>query len=263
LLQSGSSDQIAGIVSTVRNRRFGPMTVTIDLYYWPTPNGRKITVMLEELETPYEVKYINIKRGEQFDPAFLSIAPNGKIPAIVDHNGPDDKPISIFESGAILQYLGRKFQRFYPSDERGRTEVDQWLFWQMANLGPMAGQANHFRNYAEPRIDYAVQRYTDEVRRLYGVMDQRLAREKFLAVDYSIADMACFGWIGQHANAGIQLEEFMNVQRWFEAIAARPAVRRAKEVGREERKRQKRLAKDERRIMQHEQVVAGNSSTTD
>jgi len=159
------------------------MNATIDLYYWPTPNGRKITVMLEELETPYQVKYVNIKMGEQFDPAFLSIAPNGKIPAIVDHEGPDAEPISVFESGAILQYLGRKFQRFYPSDERRRTGVDQWLFWQIANLGPMAGQANHFRNYSEQRIDYAVQRYTDEVRRLYGVMDRRLAQEQFLTVD--------------------------------------------------------------------------------
>ncbi|PZM08608.1 glutathione S-transferase N-terminal domain-containing protein [Rhizobium tubonense] len=224
------------------------MSSAIDLYYWPTPNGRKITIMLEELGTPYEVKYINIKKGEQFNPAFLSIAPNGKIPAIVDHDGPGAEPISIFESGAILQYLGRKFQRFYASNERQRATVDQWLFWQMANLGPMAGQANHFRNYSEQRIDYAIQRYTDEVRRLYRVMDQRLAREQFLAVDYSIADMASFGWIGQHANAGLQLDEFSNVRRWFEAIDARPAVRRAIEVGREERKRQRRLAREERRI---------------
>jgi GST-like protein len=219
-------------------------TKPIELYYWPTPNGWKISIMLEELGVPYEVRYVNIGRGDQFDPAFLKIAPNNRMPAIVDPEGPGGEPISIFESGAILQYLGRKFGRFYPADERGRVEVDQWLFWQMGGLGPMAGQAHHFRNYAPEQIPYAINRYTDECNRLYGVMDTQLADREFLAGAYSIADMACIGWIKPYKNQGQDLEEFPNLKRWFETVMARPAVERGMAVGKEEREKSN-LATDE------------------
>ena len=216
-------------------------TAPIELHYWPTPNGHKITIFLEEAGIPYRVHYVNIGRGEQFEPSFLQIAPNNRMPAIVDPEGPcaDGKwggePISVFESGAILQYLGRKFGRFYPADERQRTEVDQWLFWQMGGLGPMAGQAHHFRQYAPEKIQYGIDRYTNEVNRLYGVMDRRLADRDYLAGDYSIADMAAFPWVRPYRNQGQDLEEFPNLGRWFEAIAARPAVQRAVEVGQDHR----------------------------
>jgi GSH-dependent disulfide-bond oxidoreductase len=166
----------------------------IDLYYWSTPNGWKITIMLEECGLPYNVIPVNIAKGDQFKPDFLAISPNNRMPAVVDPDGPGGRPISVFESGAILQYLGRKTGKFYPADERQRVEVEQWLFWQMGGLGPMAGQANHFRTYAPEPIDYAVNRYTDEVNRLYGVMNKRLAGREFLAGKYSIADIACVGW---------------------------------------------------------------------
>jgi len=207
----------------------------IELHYWPTPNGWKITIMLEELGVPYDVKYVDIGRGEQFEPSFLKIAPNNRMPAIVDPEGPDGKPISIFESGAILQYLGRKFGRFYPSDERGRVEVEQWLFWQVGGLGPMAGQAHHFRQYAPEKIAYAIDRYTNECNRLYGVLDRRLADRDFLAGDYSIADMAAYPWVRPYKNQGQDLEDFPHLKRWFDAISARPAVERGIEVGREHR----------------------------
>ena len=210
-------------------------TKPIELYYWPTPNGWKITIMLEELGVPYEVKYVDIGKGEQFEPSFLKIAPNNRMPAIIDPEGPDGKPISIFESGAILQYLGRKFGRFYPADERTRVEVEQWLFWQVGGLGPMAGQAHHFRQYAPEKLPYAVDRYTNEVNRLYGVMNKRLADREFLAGDYSIADMASVGWTKSYKNQGQDLEDFLNLKRWFEAILARPAVERALVVGQERR----------------------------
>ncbi len=218
-------------------------TKPIELHYWPTPNGYKITIMLEELGVPYTVKYVNIGRGEQFEPSFLKIAPNNRMPAIVDPEGPSSngkwggEPISIFESGAILQYLGRKFGKFYPADERGRVEVDQWLFWQMGGLGPMAGQAHHFRQYAPEKIPYAIDRYTNECNRLYGVMNKRLANRRFLAGDYSIADMACIGWVRPYKNQGQDLEDFPNLKRWFETIMARPAVERAVAVGKEEREK--------------------------
>ncbi len=211
-------------------------TAPIELHYWPTPNGHKITIFLEEAGIPYEIRYVNIGRGEQFEPSFLKIAPNNRMPAIVDPEGPDGKPISVFESGAILQYLGRKFGRFYPADERRRTEVDQWLFWQMGGLGPMAGQAHHFRQYAPEKIPYAIDRYTNEVNRLYGVMDRRLADRDYLAGDYSIADMASFPWTRSYQNQGQDLNDFPNLKRWFEAISARPAVVRAVEVGQEHRR---------------------------
>ena len=210
-------------------------TKPIELYYWPTPNGWKITIMLEELGVPYKVKYVNIGKGEQFEPSFLKIAPNNRMPAIVDPEGPDGKPISIFESGAILQYLGRKFAKFYPADERARVEVEQWLFWQMGGLGPMAGQAHHFRQYAPEKLPYAIDRYTNEVNRLYGVMNKRLADREFLAGEYSIADMASIGWTRSYKNQGQDLDDFPHLKRWFDAILARPAVERALAVGQERR----------------------------
>lgn len=207
----------------------------IELYYWPTPNGWKITIMLEELGVPYIVKYVNIGRGDQFEPAFLKIAPNNRMPAIIDPQGPDGEPISVFESGAILQYLGRKFGKFYPADERDRVAADEWLFWQMGGLGPMAGQAHHFRQYAPEQVPYAIDRYTNEVNRLYGVMNNRLAEHEYLAGDYSIADMACIGWVIPYERQGQTLEEFPHLKRWFDVMMAKPAVQRAVEVGKEER----------------------------
>lgn len=212
------------------------MPKPIELHYWPTPNGWKISIMLEELGAPYEVKFVNIGRGEQFEPSFLKISPNNRMPAIVDPDGPGGEPISVFESGAILQYLGRKYGQLYPSDERRRVDVDQWLFWQMGGLGPMAGQAHHFRQYAPETIDYAINRYTNECNRLYGVMNKRLADRDFLAGEYSIADIACVGWVRPYKNQGQDLEEFPNLKRWFETIMARPAVERGMAVGAELRR---------------------------
>ncbi|MFD1327663.1 glutathione S-transferase N-terminal domain-containing protein [Mycoplana ramosa] len=220
------------------------MTRPIELYYWPTPNGFKITIMLEELGAPYEVKYVNIGKGEQFSPDFLKIAPNNRMPAIVDPDGPGGAPISVFESGAILQYLGRKYGKFYPTEERARVQVEEWLFWQMGGLGPMAGQAHHFRQYAPEKVEYGIKRYTNEVNRLYGVMNRRLAENEYLAGDYSIADMACIGWVRPYENQGQKLEDFPHLKRWFEAVLARPAVQRGIEVGKEERARQASLADD-------------------
>ncbi|MHB0953105.1 MAG: glutathione S-transferase family protein [Allorhizobium sp.] len=213
------------------------MAAPIELYYWPTPNGWKISIMLEELGIPYEVHYVNIGKGEQFAPEFLKISPNNRMPAIIDPDGPGGKPISIFESGAILQYLGRKYGKFYPADERARVEVDQWLFWQMGGLGPMAGQAHHFRQYAPEKIEYGINRYTNEVNRLYGVMNKRLADRDYLAGEnYSIADIACVGWVVPHKNQGQDLDDFPNLKRWFSTVMARPAVERGIAVGREHRK---------------------------
>src|SRR6516225_2501541 len=208
-------------------RKSAPLTnLPIELYYWPTPNGWKISIMLEECGLPYVVHPIDISKGEQFSPQFLAIAPNNRIPAIVDPNGPGGRPISVFESG-ILQYLGRKTGRFYPRDERARVAIDEWLFWQMAGLGPMAGQANHFRLYAPENIAYAIDRYTNEVNRLFGVMNTRLATHEFLAGHYSIADMACVGWVRLAERMGQELAQFPHLKRWFETIRARPAVKRA------------------------------------
>ena len=214
----------------------------IELYYWPTPNGWKVSIMLEELGLPYEVKYINIGKGEQFEPSFLKIAPNNRMPAIVDPEGPGGAPISVFESGAILQYLGRKSGQFYPQEERARVSVEEWLFWQVGGLGPMAGQAHHFRQYAPEKIAYGIDRYTNEVHRLYGVMNKRLGEVEFLGGTYSIADMASIGWIVPYANQGQDLEEFPNLKRWFEALKARPAVERGLAVGAEHRRN---IAQDE------------------
>jgi len=218
----------------------------IDLYYWPTPNGWKITIMLEECGLAYEVRYVDITRGEQFEPRFLQISPNNRMPAIVDPEGPGGEPISVFESGAILQYLGNKTGRFYSRQPRERVNVDEWLFWQVGNLGPMAGQAHHFRNYAREDIPYAVARYTREVTRCYRVMDRRLAEREFLAGPYSIADMACYGWIVPHKRQGQNLDDFPHLKRWFEAIGARTAVQRAMAVGEEQRKRAPDLKADDK-----------------
>jgi GST-like protein len=207
----------------------------IELYFWPTPNGFKITIMLEECGLPYEVKYVNIGKGDQFKPEFLKISLNNRMPAIIDRDGPGAKPISVFESGAILQYLGRKTGQFYPSDERARVEVEEWLFWQMGGLGPMAGQAHHFRQYAPDKIAYAYDRYTDEVNRLYGVMNIRLKDKEFLAGDYSIADMAAYPWVRPYKRQGQDLAEFPNLEAWYSRVHDRPAVARAVLVGKEER----------------------------
>jgi GSH-dependent disulfide-bond oxidoreductase len=199
----------------------------IELFYWPTPNGWKISIMLEECGLAYVVRAIDISKGEQFAPEFLAIAPNNRIPAIVDPAGPGGRPISVFESGAILQYLGRKTGKFYPRAERARVEVEQWLFWQVGGLGPMAGQATHFRRYAPQPIAYPIARYTDEVNRLYGVMNRRLADREFLAGRYSIADIACVGWVRLAERQGQDLAQFPHLKRWFETIRARAAVKRA------------------------------------
>ena len=203
----------------------------IELYFWPTSNGLKISIMLEECRLPYELKPININRGEQFNPDFLRISPNNRIPTIVDPDGPGGKPISIFESGAILQYLGRKTGKLYPADERARIEVDEWLFWQVGGLGPMAGQAHHFRGDAAEQIPYAIARYTDEVNRLYGVMNTRLATRDYLAGRYSIADIASWTWSRNWKRQGQNLDDFPHLKAWHERIAARPAVQRGRVVG--------------------------------
>jgi GST-like protein len=206
----------------------------IDVHYWPTPNGWKVTIALEEMGLPYRIIPVNIGRGAQFEPSFLAISPNNRMPAIVDPEpGDGGAPISVFESGAILVYLGEKTGQFLPKDARGRAEVLQWLMWQMGGLGPMLGQAHHFRNYAPEKIRYGIDRYTNEANRLYGVMDRRLADREFLAGAYSIADMACWPWIVPHKNQGQDLDEFPNLKRWFETLRARPAVQRGFAVGKE------------------------------
>jgi GST-like protein len=211
------------------------MQKPIDLYYWPTPNGWKITIMLEECGLPYTVIPVNIGKGDQFRPEFLAISPNNKMPAIVDPDGPDGQPISVFESGAILQYLGRKTGQFYPLDERKRVEVEQWLFWQMGGFGPMLGQTHHFRIYAPEKVPYAIERYTNETNRLYGVLDKRLADREFVAGEYSIADMAILGWAKLWERQGQTIDDFPHVKRWLEMMLARPAVKRGLDVSSEDR----------------------------
>ena len=204
----------------------------IDLYYWPTPNGHKITIFCEEAGIPYKVHPVNIQQGEQFKPDFLKISPNNRMPAIVDSE-PADKgaPLSVFESGAILVYLAEKTGKFLPKDLRGRFETLQWLFWQMGGLGPMAGQNNHFAHYAPEKLPYAIDRYVKETGRLYAVMDKRLQDREFLAGAYSIADMACYPWVAIWDRQGQTLEDFPKLKRWIETIRNRPAVQRAFEVG--------------------------------
>jgi GST-like protein len=200
----------------------------LDLYYWTTPNGHKVTIFLEEAGLAYNIKPVNIGKGEQFKAEFLEVSPNNRIPALVDHAPTGGgKPISVFESGAMLLYLADKTGKFIPADLRGRTEAIQWLFWQMGGLGPMAGQNNHFANYAVEKLPYAIDRYRNEVNRLYGVLNRRLADRAFVAGDYSIADMASYPWIILYERQGQNIDDFPHVKRWIEAIKARPAVVRA------------------------------------
>ena len=204
----------------------------IDLYYWPTPNGHKITMFLEESGLAYRIVPVNIGTGAQFEPAFLAISPNNRMPAIVDHAPADGgAPLSVFESGAILLYLAHKCGQLLPADLRGRVEVTEWLFWQMAGLGPMAGQNHHFVRYAPEKIPYAIERYMKETNRLYGVLNKRLAGRAFIAGDYSIADLAAYPWIVPHEAQGQKLEDFPHLLRWFQAIHDRPATLRAYEKG--------------------------------
>ena len=198
----------------------------IDMYFWPTPNGHKVTIALEELGLPYNVIPINIGKGDQFKFEFLKISPNNKMPAIVDSDGPGGKPISIFESGAILIYLAEKTGRLMPTDASGRYKVLEWLMFQMASVGPMLGQVHHFRRYAPEQIQYAIDRYTNEAKRIYGVIDKRVGDVPYLAGEYSIADIATYPWLKLHKLQGQNLEDFPNLKRWYEAIEARPAVQK-------------------------------------
>ncbi len=211
----------------------------IDLYYWPTPNGWKITIFFEEAGIDYNLIPVNIGAGEQFEPDFLRLSPNNRMPAIVDPDGPGGEPISLFESGAILIYLAEKYGRFLPSDPRERYDVLQWLMWQMGNVGPMFGQAHHFRMYAKEEVPYAKERYTNEAGRLYGVLDRGLDGKDFICGKYSIADMAIFPWTLSYKRQGQDLDDFPNVRRWFDVLKERPALRRGIEVGRELREQQK------------------------
>jgi GST-like protein len=200
----------------------------IDVYSWPTPNGHKIHIMLEEAGLKYRIHGINIREGEQFKPEFLKISANNRIPAIVDGDGPGGKPISLFESGAILLYLASKTGKFLPADLHARWTCTQWLMWQMGGLGPMMGQANHFRRYSKEKIQYAIDRYTSEANRLTAVLDKRLAETRFTAgSEYSISDMACFPWLRGADARGVNIDEYPHVKRWFDEINARPAVQRA------------------------------------
>jgi GST-like protein len=206
----------------------------IDLHYWPTPNGWKISIALEEMELPYRVVPVNIGRGEQLAPAFLAISPNGRMPAIVDHEPADGgPPLSVFESGAILLYLGEKSGRLLPRDARRRSEVVEWLMWQVGGLGPMLGQHVHFRLYAKDKIAYAIDRYRLETERLYGVLDRRLAGREHVCGEYSIADIAMWPWIVTWKQQGIELDRFVHVRRWYDAQKQRPALRRGYDVGKE------------------------------
>jgi GST-like protein len=233
----------------------------IDVYFWPTPNGFKVTIYLEEAGFPYKIVPVDIGAGDQFTTQFLEISPNNRMPAIVDPEGPDGHAIAIFESGAILIYLAEKYGRFMPTDSRGRYAVIQWVMWQMANVGPMLGQAHHFRAYAqevlkkdyppeevELRTRYGYDRYTNEAKRLYMVLDNELAGKDFMCGDYSIADMATFPWILPYKRQGIDLDqEFPNVRRWFDAMKARPAVHKAIEEGRKVAELARKVSEEERR----------------
>ena len=202
----------------------------IELYYWPTPNGHKITIFLEEAEIDYQIMTVNIGQGDQFKPEFLKISPNNRIPAIIDHHPADGgEPISVFESGAILFYLAQKTGKFLPSQPRERIQVMEWLFWQVGGLGPMAGQNHHFGQYAPLKIPYAIDRYVRETNRLYGVLERQLQGKEYITGNYSIADMACYPWVVPHQRQQQNLEQFPNLQQWFERMAARAAVIRAYE----------------------------------
>jgi GST-like protein len=203
----------------------------IDLYYWPTPNGHKITIFLEEAGLPYKVHAVDISKGDQFKPEFLKISPNNKMPAIVDTEPLDEQgPIAIFESGAILWYLSEKIKKFAPADVRAKVRVSEWLFWQVGGLGPMAGQNHHFNMYAPEKIPYAMDRYVKETTRLYGVLNKQLDGKEFVCGDYSIADMAIYPWIVPFENQGQNLNDFPHLKKWFEQMSQRPAVKRAYEI---------------------------------
>jgi GST-like protein len=213
--------------------------MSIEIYYWPTPNGHKVTIACEEMGIPYEIKPVNIGRGDQFKPEFLAISPNNRMPAIVDPEGPDGAPIAIFESGAILQYLGRKTGLFYPQDERAKVKVDEWVFWQMANFGPNAGQRAHFRNYApsfifdQRQVAYGAIRYTNEVHRLYGVLNKQLEGKDYITGEYTIADMITWPWVQNRSNPGLDIDEFPAVKAWQARVEGREAVGRAMAKARE------------------------------
>ncbi len=229
----------------------------IDLSYWPTPNGHKITIFLEEAGLAYRLVPVNITKGEQFQQDFLRISPNNKMPAIVDHAPADGgPPLAVFESGEILEYLANKTGRFLPTELRARTAVMQWLFWQMAGLGPMLGQNHHFLQYAPEKIPYAIDRYVKETTRLYRVLDTQLAGRDFIADAYSIADMACYPWIVPHERQGQKLEDFPNVKRWFEALKQRPAVQRAYTLGPKVSASPMVLTEEARRILFNQVVPA-------
>lgn len=223
----------------------------IELYIYPTPNAWKISIALEEMKLPYEIKIVDIGKGEQFAPDFLKISPNNRMPAIIDTDGPDGVPISVFESGAILQYLSLKTGTFGGETAREKIAVTEWLMWQMAGLGPMSGQASHFLNYApklvenDNEIKYSRNRYVNETKRLWGVMDTRLKNNEFLAGSYSIADMACFPWIRAYDFVGQNFEGFDNLKRWYDVLMARPAVIKGLEAGKEARRDQSKLSKEE------------------
>jgi GSH-dependent disulfide-bond oxidoreductase len=235
---------------TTERARISSMTEPIDLYYWPTPNGWKLTIFLEEVGLPYRIVPVDITSGDQYEAEFLKISPNNKMPAIVDPEGPDGEPISLSESGAILIYLADKTGRFMPESPRDRYLVLQWLMFQMGHVGPMLGQAHHFRGYAPETIPYAIDRYTDEATRLYGVMDRRLSEaEYFAGEEYTIADMAIFPWLRSHERQGQDLDDYPNVKRWYETLESRPAVARALEVGKDLRRSLDEMDEDTRKSL--------------
>jgi GST-like protein len=231
------SDDHVGANEMIREMK--PMSRPIELHYWPTPNGWKISIALEEMGLAYEMIPVNIGKGEQFKSEFLAISPNNRMPAIVDPDGPDGQPISVFESGAILQYLARKTGKFYGETERDRVNIDQWVMWQMGGLGPMAGQTHHFRQYAaaiisdQRQIAYGAVRYTNETNRLYGVLDKQLAAQDFICGQLSIADFASWPWVVPYKNQGIALEDFPNLKAWFERVGARDSVQKGFKLGTE------------------------------
>jgi GST-like protein len=220
----------------------------IDLFFWPTGNGKKITIMLEEVGLEYHIIPINIGKGDQHTPEFLAISPNNKMPAIIDHDV-DGEPITMFESGAILQYLAEKTGKLLPTDTRGRFKVLQWLFWQVSGLGPIAGQAHYFLKYAPTKNEEGMTRFRNETARLYGVMDRQLGKEEFLAGDYSIADIAAWPWVFRYDWQGQDLEDFPNVKRWFDAVGARPAVARGAEVGADLVDRSVQMSDEEKKLL--------------
>lgn len=242
------------------------MAAPVELFFWLTPNCWKITLALEEMALPYVIRPVAIGKGEQFDPGFLAISPNNRVPALRDPEGPAGSPITLFESGAILQYLGRKTGKFYPHDEPARVEMEQWLFWQMAGVGPMFGQATHFRNYAPGLVDdpaklaYSVNRYDNEVNRLLGVLDRRLADRTFVAGDYSIADMALYPWVSYARGLGQDIGAFARVEAWLDRLAARPAVQRGMAVGAELRRPPPAPDSDEQR--EFDRTLFGQTATS-